>query len=59
MSNEYQPIINHYKVVAYRSGMQMTSEYCYDWLEADQKAEDMMNCALYDEVRIVKLEKKD
>lgn len=49
----------NYKITAYRQGMQMGSEHCYDWLEADIKAEDMLKCGLYDEIRIVKIVKDD
>jgi hypothetical protein len=37
--------------------MVMSTDYCYDWLEADEIAEDRMkHPALYDEVRIINVE---
>jgi hypothetical protein len=48
-----------FKVVSYRKGMVMSTDWCYDWLEADNIAEDRMkHPALYDEVRIINLEDK-
>lgn len=37
----------------------MSTDYCYDWCEADDLAEDRMNHpSLYDEVRIINIEDK-
>lgn len=48
-----------FKVVAYRKGTVMSTDYCYDWLEADDIAEDRMkHPTLYDEVRIINLQEE-
>lgn len=48
-----------FKVVSYRKGMIMSTDYCYDWLEADDIAEDRMkHLSLYDEVRIINVQEE-
>lgn len=45
-----------YKVVSYRKGMVMSTDWCCDWLEAEEVAEDRMKHPnLYDEVRIINI----
>ena len=45
-----------FKVVSYRKGMIMSTDWCVDWLEADSVAEDRMKHPnLYDEVRIIRI----
>lgn len=41
----------------YRQGMVMVTEYAYNWLEADTKVEELLKTSMYDEVRIIKLDK--
>jgi hypothetical protein len=48
-----------YKVITYRKGMVMSTDWCYDWLEAEEIAADRMaHPALYDEVRILNVQEK-
>jgi hypothetical protein len=48
-----------FKVVSYRKGMVMSTDWCYDWLEADDIAEDRMKHPyLYDEVRIINVQEE-
>jgi hypothetical protein len=45
-----------FKVVSYRKGMVMSTDWCDTWLEADMLAEDRMKHPnLYDEVRIIRI----
>ena len=45
-----------FKVVSYRKGMVMSTDWCSTWLEADMLAEDRMKHPnLYDEVRIIRI----
>ncbi len=45
-----------FKVVSYRKGMVMSTDWCATWLEADMLAEDRMKHPnLYDEVRIIRI----
>ena len=45
-----------FKVLSYRKGMIMCTDYCVDWMEADAIAEDRMSHPnLYDEVRIIRI----
>lgn len=45
-----------FKVVTYRKGMIMSTDWCVDWMEADAIAEDRMTHPnLYDEVRIIRI----
>jgi hypothetical protein len=37
--------------------MIMMTEYAYDWLEADTKVEELLKTSMYDELRIIKLDK--
>jgi hypothetical protein len=49
-----------FKVIAYRKGMIMSTDYCYDWYEADEIAEDRMkHPSLYDEVRIINVQEEN
>jgi hypothetical protein len=49
-----------FKVVSYRKGMVMSTDWCYTWLEADLLAEDRMKHPnLYDEVRIIRIGEKN
>jgi len=39
-------------VVAYKNGVAVRHEQCYNVFEADMLAEEMKKCGLYDEVHI-------
>jgi hypothetical protein len=39
-------------IVAYKNGVAVRHEQCYDVFEADALAEEMKECDLYDEVHI-------
>lgn len=46
-----------FKVVTYLKGVVMSTDACYDWLEADNIAEErIQHPALCDEVRIINVE---
>ena len=48
-----------HKIISFRNGMRMREDYVFNWLEADTFVEELMASSMYDEVRIVKLEKEN
>ena len=40
-------------VIAYKNGVAVRHDICYDVFSADTLAEDLKECSLYDEVHIV------
>jgi hypothetical protein len=39
-------------VVAYKNGVAVRHEQCYDIFSADTKADELKECSLYDEIHI-------
>lgn len=56
VKNEYYV---RYEIRAYRKGIEMGTQHCWNWLEADIAAEEMMKSNLYDEIRIIRLNPKE
>lgn len=45
-----------YKIVAYRCGIEMRTDHCADWMEAEELVSELLKMSsLYDEVRMFKL----
>ena len=48
-----------YKIVAYRRGIEMRTDHCDNWLEAEELVSEILRMTtLYDEVRMIRLEEQ-